>query len=75
MSELKTIHLRIPCCGLDGCQCEVDVPEYKISNDLLERILSDDSHTEMSTLIGVKCPICHSCYLFKPSKLKNMIIR
>ena len=75
MNELKTIRLRIPCYGLEGCQREVDVPDYKILDRSLELVLSDDPHLEKSTVFGVNCPVCGSCYAFPPSKLKKMIIQ
>lgn len=61
--------------GLNGCKKEVDIPDYKIDEESLKRLLAGDPHQEMSTIFGgIRCPICGSCYAFKPSRLKSMIV-
>lgn len=71
---MKTIKLRFPCMGLEGCKRDVEI-NYNISESSYEKMMSDDPHLEETVRFGgIKCPVCGSCYMFKPNRLKTMVI-
>lgn len=73
-NNLKTIRIRFFCGGLEGCKKNVDI-DYKISESSYERMMNDDPWLEKTVLFGgIKCPVCGSCYMFEPSKLKSYVI-